>query len=194
MLPAALFAALAGLAVPAHSQTPAEAAAATRVQEKLRKVELLNLLLPVLLTPEQLRVILPPIEKARKEESELKGREAKMLRDLEGDLDKALKAGLDSRQVVPTETMTKAGTALNAMLITRRLFVDQQVDLVLEVVNKQLDSGQKKAAIGLIEPKWISPAKPETVEESARLRFWVGAVLMDPLAYDILVRLSRRTT
>jgi hypothetical protein len=191
LLPLALCAAVLFAPVPAFAQSLNDAASSTRIQEKVRRVELLNLLLPVLLTKEQITALLPSVLKARKADEDLKKREAAVLRTLEADLDRMIKAGLDSKQVPPLEVVGKVSTAFQAMAITRRSLVDEQVGLVLAEVEKNLDSGQRKAAGGLVPKSAANPTNPEAATDEERLKIWVRSVLLDPLATDMLQRMAR---
>lgn len=160
---------------------------------KIRKMDLINQLLPVLLTPEQLKKILPAVEKARKADTDQQIREAELLRKLEPSLDKAIADAMKSRKTVPTETLSKSASTLKAMRVSRNLMVDQQIAATLAVVNSTLDEGQKKAAANSMPVSSFWPGKKsEEISQNDKLRTWVKYVLLDQGSYDLLLALSRK--
>lgn len=159
---------------------------------KIKKMDLINQLLPVLLTPEQLKKILPVVEKARKAETDQLVREADLLKKLEPSLDKAISEATKTKKTVPIETMTKASSTLKAIRVSRNVMVDQQITATLSVVKSTLDEGQKKAAANSLPVGNFWPGKKsEEVSQDEKLRAWVKYVLLDPGSYDLLLALSR---
>src|SRR5947209_426291 len=71
---------------------------------KVRKLELYNLLLPLLLSKEQLRAILPPIEKAREVVRIVRKSEVDEIKKLDVKADDALKAA-EEKGAVPTKAL-----------------------------------------------------------------------------------------
>lgn len=184
---------LAGFTVPAFAQTPADVAASTRVQEKFRKLELLNLTLPVLLTQKQIKGVLPLLEKARKAESDLKAKEADILRGLERECDAAIAAGTTKRLVISSALMSKINTSATGMTLARQILVSEHLTAVFNYVNTALEPSQKKVAANLIPASWVNPKEPDKVTEEERLNRWVGLVIMDPLCYALLVEIAKVT-
>lgn len=182
-----------GMAVPALAQTPADVTASTRVQEKFRKLELLNFTLPVLLTQKQIRGVLPLLEKARKADSDLKGKEADILRGLEKDCDAAILAGTTKRLVIPTTLMDKINKSTAGMTIARQIMIQEHVTAVFNYINTALEPSQKKVAANLIPGSWVNPKEPEKATEEEKLNRWVTLVIMDPLCYGILVEVAKVT-
>lgn len=184
---------LLGISLPAYAQTPADVAASTRVQEKFRKLELLNFTLPVLLTQKQIRGVLPLLEKARKADSDLKSKEATILRGLEKDCDAAILDGTTKRMVIPTPVMDKINKSMAGMSIARQMLIDEHLTIVFNYINTSLDPSQKKVAANLIPGSWVNPKEPEKALEEDRLRRWVLVIIMDPLAYSLLVEIAKAT-
>ncbi|MCG9896093.1 MAG: hypothetical protein MH204_11525, partial [Fimbriimonadaceae bacterium] len=79
----------------------------TIIQEKLRRLDLLNLILPVLMTRDQLGEVLKPIDAARKAKRDLEAKELELLKRLEREADAAYKNGVEKQQVVPGEMIGK---------------------------------------------------------------------------------------
>jgi hypothetical protein len=190
-LKALFLAAILVLVGSSFAQSVSDQAAATRIQEKIRRLDLLNNLLPVLLTPEQIGVLVPVLTKARKADEDLKKKEAALLRALEQDLDKAIREGADGKKFPPNELTARVFTTFTAMSVARTNMVTEQVAGVIKVLDTLLDAGQKKAAAGLIRGVAINPAEPDKVTEEQKFRRWVGAILMDPFALDLLPRMAR---
>lgn len=184
---------LLGLTVPALAQTPADVAASTRVQEKFRRLELLNLTLPVLLTQKQIKGVLPLLEKARKADSDLKAKEADVLRGLEKECDDAILGGTSKRMVIPSPLIEKINRSTTGMTIARQILVSEHLTAVFNYINTALEPSQKKVAANLIPASWVNPKEPDKATEEERLTKWVGMVIMDPLNYALLVEIAKVT-
>lgn len=166
---------------------------AMEIQKKVRKVDLLNQILPVLLTSDQIKKILPVIEKARQEESKLVRQEESLLRGLETEIDKAIQEGLEKKLVPSTELISSIFKTYNAIAVSRSVLVEQQGQAILDVVKETLNEGQLKAARNALDPRIFSPGvDPEKVTDEEKLRFWATGILLDPLAYDLLITLSEK--
>ncbi len=187
-LGAALLMGLTGTAV---AQSPADAAASTRIQEKFRRMELLNLTLPVLMTQKQIKGMLPLIEKARKADQELKTKEAAILKSLEGDCDAAIKDGTTKRMVVPSQVMQKLQINIQGMAMARQVMVQEHLGALVAYIKANLDAGQQKVCSGLIKGSWVNPMEPDKVTDEQKLNLWVSSVVLDPLCYSLLVEMAK---
>lgn len=157
--------------------------------DKATKLDLLNQILPILFTKEQYREILPEIERARQRVKETQRLEAGELKKLEGDLDKALSEAMDKGMVPPKETLSAVSKTLQKLSIARRIISDQNTQAVLDVFNKTANAGQKKAATNALDPKWFG-LKAEEMKDDDKLRIFVREILLHPLAYEIMRKLS----
>ena len=162
---------------------------ATKVLNKMRQVDLLNQILPVLMTQEQLQKLLPPVERSRKATRDLERDELAAMKKLESKLDAAIKEAKDKNQVPPAELQTEIFRLLSTFKKNRALMVLEQNEAVLKAVEENLDEGQIKAATNALS---LPSSDGEKLTDRAKLGRWVRAVLMDPLAYDLLVDLSRK--
>lgn len=187
-LGASLLMGVAGMAV---AQSPADAATSTRIQEKFRRMELLNLTLPVLMTQKQINGMLPLIEKSRKADQDLKAKEAALLKTLEADCDAAIKNGTTKRMVVPSPLMQKLQINLQGMAMARQIMVQEHLGAMVAYVKANLDASQQKVCTGLISASWINPLEPDKVTDEQKLNFWVGNVILDPLCYSLLVEMAK---
>jgi hypothetical protein len=202
LLPApvlALVLALLAVAPLAPAQTnPVDAARIKKSEEvmrKLRQVDLLNQILPVAFTKEQFSKILPVIEKCRQLVRTTEQDEAKALAALEAKADQAIKDAVE-KGIMPKEDYLLELRVKLAELSTQRQKVRiantmAVTTIIMEVCNK----GQQRAAGNSFNPRLVEPnLKLEELTEERRLQFWIQEVLLDPLAYDLLVQLSRRAS
>lgn len=160
---------------------------ATKILNKMRRVDLLNQILPVLMTPEQLQKLLPPIEAARKAKNDIERSELTEMKKLEAELDAAIKEAKEKSQVPSSQLQTKIFTLLKILENNRKAMVNEQNEAVLKAVEENLDEGQIKAATNS-----LTLPDGQKLSDRAKLSHWVRAVLMDPLSYDLLVELSRK--
>jgi hypothetical protein len=66
-------------------------------------------------------------------------------------------------------------------------------DSLYDVVNKLFDAGQKKIAANSIDWKLLDPTSDlDKKDEPTKIRAYIKAVLMDPLAYDLMILLAKK--
>src|SRR4051812_48057010 len=87
---------IAAAVTPCLAQTPEQAKKAEAVLMKMRQVDVLVQVVPLLLTKEQIMQLLPAIEKARAKVAEAKKQEAAELDKLDGRLTDAVKKSIAS--------------------------------------------------------------------------------------------------
>ncbi|MBS1713839.1 MAG: hypothetical protein JST30_05825 [Armatimonadetes bacterium] len=177
------------LVSPALPSGPPEQDVASRILVKLRQLDLLNQILPVLLTKEQLGKLLPVIEKAREASKATERIELDELKKLEPKVDSDLKDAKEKGLVTAKEKTTEYLRVLAALRKVREIMVNEQLETVLKAVEETLDEGQIKAATNSIQNAGDKESK---VTDRDKLRRWVGAVLLDPLAYDLLLELKKK--
>jgi hypothetical protein len=183
-----------GLFALSFGQLPADQKAASdRVLAKIRKIELYNQILPVLMTPTQLKAILPVLEKHRAEAVKLEKQEHDELKKLETSLDPAIKLATEKGEL-PDEALIKRGVSLFfGFMILRKALVDESVDLLMKAMKANLNEGQIKAAANSFSPAiFLTEMKLEDLTDDIKLDYWIRLVLMDNAAYDILLELSRK--
>jgi hypothetical protein len=165
---------------------------ANDIYRKLREADILNQVLPVLMTKEQIKAILPVIEKARDVVN--KGEEAELIemRKLGNLASAEIKTGYETKKI-PSEAFYKEyDKTILKLRTTRRALVSINTGLVLEALKTNLDKGQLKAAQNSLNPRVIDPSlKVSGMSDDDRLKFWVEVVLLDPVAYDVLMKLSK---
>lgn len=161
------------------------------ILKKMRQMELANQILPLVMTKDQLKEILPAIEKARKNVRELQTEEYETMRKFEAQLDTAIQNATDKGQLPGKDLLVEMNRLLVAFSLKRQAAASENVTSVLDVLNKTLNAGQLKAAANSLDLKQFDPSvKPEELTETVKVRFYVGQVLLDPLAYDLLVKMS----
>ncbi|MBL8039979.1 MAG: hypothetical protein JNM04_01400 [Chthonomonas sp.] len=178
----------------ANAQTT-KADAGKRADEILAKVhelDLLNQLLPVLMTKEQMRKILPSVEKAREMVKATEKGEAEQLEKLAAKIDPVLKEAYEKNKVPSQDVLLEYAKTFVKLRVVRRSVIESNTTAVLEVVQKTLDKGQLAAARNALDPKLIDPSlDKEKMSDDDKMRFWVKVILLDPQTYTILLKLSK---
>lgn len=169
-----------------------DAEKADEIMMRIRELDLLNQILPVVLTKEQVAKILPAVERARKEVLKAEQAELEAMKKLDEKLQKAVKEAYGTGQVPTRELLGEAVKLLKELSLKRIIVASQNADHVFRVLDDTLNRGQKKAAANALEPSLIDPSlDKEKMTEEEKLRFFVRIILLDPIAYDILVKLGR---
>jgi len=161
------------------------------VLRKLQQVEVWNHLLPVLLTAEQVKAILPIIEESRKADTDLADAELKQLKALEPTLDAAIKAAGEKGEPPSREQLQQILSTTGRISMARQALQAKYTEMVLEKLKQVLNAGQLKAAANSL-PKMNAPGTPEPSQDEL-LKHWIRVILLEPEAYPILVRLSRQS-
>lgn len=187
----ALLGALAGSA--SAQQNPlAPSAEKMAFDVKVRKIDLLNQILPVLFTRKQIDALLPVIERARVRVKETRKKEDVLIKDFQKSVDEAIKNGTEKQSVPPRKILTDLTRLLEAIRITRQMVAAENAKSVQEVFDKVCNAGQRKVAAQSLALGMFEPAPdPEKVTEAQRELIFVREILLDPLAYDLLVDLQK---
>lgn len=196
LIPAlALFAALWLCPTPASAQTT-EAARQQKADElniKLRKIDLYNQILPILLTKEQAVKLLPVIEKARKAVKDTEAAELEGMKKLENKLDAALKDAKEKSAVPTRELIKEISDMIRAFQVRRLEVIGTNTDNVAKALEPVLNAGQKKAITNALDMRSADGVIDTTkLTDEQKFRFFVQTILLDPLAYEILLEISQR--
>lgn len=163
------------------------------IVKKARKIDILNQLLPVLLTKDQITTLLPELAKAREAVRKVEEAEYKSLIELEPKLDAAIKEGIDKQRVPKEEVLRAMLKTFHALAIVRDATVQANVEAVFEVVNKIFNDGQKAAARNALTPSLMDPTlDPKKMTDDQKLRFWVRVILLDRDSYDTLLEVVKK--
>lgn len=164
-----------------------------QVLAKVRQIDLLNQILPVLMTKEQLDKILPVVEKARQAVKDQQRRESEELVKLEPDLDKAIKDGNEKGLIPGQEVIKKVYAYFKAFAITRKSITDENTANVMAVVKATLNAGQIRSMQNALSPQSFDPSLDASkMTDDEKLKFFVQNILLDPIAYDVLVKLATK--
>ena len=159
---------------------------------KLRQVDLLTQIMPLVLQKRQIDLLLVALEKARKDQQIILDADAGQMISLEKESDAAL-ADVEARGAYPPREIRGRIFAVTARLsMFRQAARDGIVLRTDEAVLKILNAGQIKAMVGTFAPEEINAAKPDSVTDEQRRRAYVANILLDPLAYDLLRKLYKK--
>lgn len=177
----------------AFAQEPsAKEKKSAEILTKIRQVDLLNQLLPVSLTKEQINKILPVIEKCRAFVKKTEDEEAALLLTLEKAATDAVNAGVQKQDVPNEDLLIKFGKAFADMSAKRQTAMAANVIAATSIFEEVCNKGQVKTAANSLNPRLINPnLKVEELTEEVRLNYWIQEVLLDPRTYELLTRMAK---
>lgn len=165
---------------------------ADQILQKLREIDLLNRLAPLLLTKEQLQKLLDAIELARGNVKRTEAFEVKTLGDLEPKIDVVLNKAMETCDPPGYSATREFSKVIVGLYDTRDLVVKSNEAIVYDALWPMLDKGQKKALAGTINVKEIDPKlKVEDMKDEDIVRYCIRDTILDPLAYPILVKMLK---
>jgi len=163
----------------------------TETIEKMRQLDLLNQLLPLVMTKEQIRKLLPSIEKSRADVKTEEGTEADLIAKYAARVDQAVKDGIQKGDVPDKKFLVELNALIRTMSMRRDAIAHDNVDRVLEAMKATLNAGQLKAAANSLNPTvFLTGIKVEEMTEDQKIRLFIQEIMLDPLAYDILVKMQ----
>jgi hypothetical protein len=181
------------LALAPAQVSPDKSAKSNEVLAKLRQVDLLNQLLPVALTKEQIEKILVPLEKCRALVKKTADEEAVILAKLDAQVTPIVKAGLEKGNVPNVEQLRSLAEVIRGMQGQRAKVAFANTTAMTMAFTEATNKGQQRAAANAYSPKLVDPdLKLEELTEERRLQIWIQDVLLDPLTYDVLVAIAKR--
>lgn len=159
--------------------------------EKMAELDLANRILPLLLTKDQIAKLLPEIEKARKNVRDQEKKEADRLKELQPEIDKYHAEIFDGK--TPPQAFLDKLTALFKKFDNERIGVKVANALILsEAMNKNLNEGQIKAAVGVVDKIYDEQNKKwDSGTAAQKLQYYAISIFMGDRAYDLLVRMGR---
>jgi len=196
-LPFFVAALMVAAATPAFSQTidAAKAAHSQEVQTKMRKVDLLLQIMPLVLRKDQFSPILAELERIRKKQSEVLSREDDEIIKLEAKLDEALKKANEDGVYPSRELQLECFKLTRALGTVRNMARTDFASELFKVVDTVFDKGQKAIAAKSLDWKLMDPSlKLDEKPQADQIKFYLKLVLLDPLAYDVLVDLSKKAS
>lgn len=171
----------------------ADAARSSEIQRKVAELDSLVQLVPLALTKDQINALLGSIEKVRQKQREVEASEAKDLVGIDSLVSKSVGAGIDKNVYPAREVQNQIASLWRAMGIRRNLFNKEMVDNVFIVCKTALNEGQLKTMEKSLKPEALEPSlRGVDMDSDARIKFFVRKILLDPVAYDVLVKMSKR--
>lgn len=171
---------------------PAPTDEATTIQMKVRQLTLLEQINPVLMTKPQLRRLLPAVESARQAERDLVANELKAMRPLSARLDTEIKKAKEEKKLADPDIWKTINDLQRQFNLNRARMINEQTEKVLTEMRRALNEGQLKAAANAIDARALLPGVPaDQITEEAKLRAWIRIVLLDPIAYDLMLDMSK---
>lgn len=165
---------------------------ADRILLKVRQLQIVDQMLPVLLTKDQIKKLLPIIEKWRQKELDLEKKELEKLKEFEPKLDLALKDAIGGEQKTPRTEFTEEWLRMqNAFILGRQVLRGSSSHEMYEKLKEICNEGQLKSVENAIDPRLIGKTDPESLTAEAKSKMWIQEVLLDRASYDILVDMSR---
>ena len=184
------------MAVGAVAQTPADKGSASDLTNtKLAKLDLLIKLVPLALQKSQYEGLLTGIENARQIERDIRKKEDADLAALDPIVSEADQNGVEKGVYPPRSIQDEVAKALNEMRSRRLLANVNMIKAVWDQIKAHLNDGQIKAMAGSFADQFVnSNAKPGEITQEVKVRFFINAVFLDPLAYDLLVDMSKHAS
>lgn len=161
------------------------------ILDKLAKVDVLGQYLPLLLTKEQLKALLPTIEKARENVATVKRKEYEELKKIEPMLDKAIANGVEKSEVPKREEVAAAMNMVNKLYVGRSFIAASNATLVAAKFREVASKGQLKTAANSLDPRFLPAGKKaEDVTDDEKIDIFVREILLHPQAYDVMRKQS----
>ncbi len=159
---------------------------------KIREIDLLFNILPVLLTKDQINKILPALEQARAAVRKTRDIEYDEFMKAEPAIDKSIEAAT-AKNVLPSRQDRANWSGLIASLDKLRQFaVLQEIAIVTPVLEQSLSKTQLKVMANMVDPRVFDPkAKPDEMTQDQKLTLYVREILLDPRTYDLLVKMAK---
>jgi hypothetical protein len=178
-----------------HAQSADQAKKSEEIVMKMRQIDLLNQLIPLALTKDQIDKLLPAVERARAKVKTIEKEEADTLIKLDGKISDAIKKSIETSVAPPKELLNEIATVTATMSEKRDLAIDENTEAVMKVFNDLCNAGQKAAAANSLAPQLFDPSlKPDKMTQAEKIKFFVQQILLDPQAYVILTQMDKHAS
>lgn len=162
------------------------------IMSKIVELDMMNFLLPLAMSKDQYSKSLPVLEKIRRYTKKSEEAEAKLLRDMEPKVDAALKDCVDKGLVPKRELRNEIATMLHNFNLVRQGIINENVDTMYTALKNVWTPTQMKIAAQSLDPKdYVPAAKAEEMQDEDKIRLFVREVMLNPAAYDVMLKLSR---
>lgn len=162
---------------------------------KIRQIDMLNQLLPLGMKKDQYSPMLLAIEKCRANEKKIKEAEDVELAKLDADLDAAVKNAIEKGQYPPHAMEVHAANVINAMGVVRQYAINENVDTLYTAAKATFDEGQMTVMEKSLDVDKMDPsAKKEATDKPGKIRFFLRQIFLDPVTYDLLIKLQKNAS
>lgn len=173
-----------------HAQEASDPYKVGPILSKLAEIDLANQILPLVLSKDQIRKLLPKIEQCRANVKAQEKKEADRLKALQTDANK-IHAEVVKGLVPPQEFLDKMTALFKSFENERKGVLMANTLIINDAVTDIFHEGQKKAAIGVVDKIYSEETKTwEDATPERKLRYFAVAILLNNDAYEFLVRLS----
>lgn len=161
------------------------------IMSKIFTLDMMNFLLPLAMKTEQYDKVLPVLEKVRRDTKLSEDDEASKLREVEAEVDAAIKDCYDKGLVPKKELRDKLGKMLHDFAIKREIQIAKNIDAMYDALKSVWTPTQMKIASVSLNPKDYDPqAKVDEMSEEDKVRIFVREIMLSPAAYPVMVKLS----
>jgi hypothetical protein len=178
-------------AIPATPATPVTEKLST--DEKVQRLALLNQLLPLLLTRDQIRQLLPALEKARASIQAQVVVEQKRLEAIAPIVDRLYSEAMEDGAVPSQEEIAKIDAVYAELTKGRDDVLKKAAQDILIALQTILTESQRTVMANSLDLARYAPnTDPDSVPNELKILTYVHMVLLNPMTYDILVEMNRR--
>lgn len=158
--------------------------------EKMRQIDLLYNILPLLLTKTQIKELLPALDKARSGIRGIRDTEYKNFHEYADIIDASITKAVQDNILPTRDDRAKLTRFLIALDGRRQAQVLVNVRAVKEAFDKVITPAQRKAAINSLIPTYFEPdLKPEELTDDKKEEIYVREILLDPQTRPLLERI-----
>jgi len=192
LLSLGLFAALSGATFSQATVTTPKAAKSDATMLKIRQIDVLIQLLPLNLKKNQIDAILLQAEKAKEAERKIRMMEDDDLEKLDPKVSEVLRAALEKGAYPPRELQLEVSKLTRAMAIRRQVALAEMVDNFYTGVKDVLEPGQKTVMAKSLDIAVLDPSiKVDSMNEEAKIKFFIRRIFLDSTAYESLKELRK---
>ena len=160
---------------------------ANQVLVNIDKLNVVKFVLPLLLKKKQIGAMMAAMEKCRSKELEVRESDAKELLKLDADVKKAVSGAVEKGDYPDKALQAKVIAVQEAIITRRKIVVNENVQILEDAAKLSLDEGQLKVMVNILDPRSVDPsAKPDKMSDEEKRRFYLRAVFLDGLTYELL--------
>ena len=188
--------ALTGGGVSQQSVTP-KGAKSDATLLKIRQIDMLVQILPLAIKKTQFEPILASLDRAREKQKKTLLMEDDFLEKIDAELGEAVKNGLEKGTFPPHDLQVKAAKLWHALSINRQVATNEMVQDLYTTFKGDathtgvFDEGQLKVMANSLDAQAFDPSvKKDSMNEVAKIKFFITQIFLDPVTYDLLRKLA----